>query len=91
MGLYDLINRHNNLSLQSIGILTLLFENDTDLEFITREAFLDFFRLHTHYLCEKVWSELIEFGIVIRTKQGDKQIYKIKRFKSKIVVPISYS
>jgi hypothetical protein len=89
--LYDLINYYSKLSLQAIGILTLVFENDSDMEFITREAFLDYFKLSTHYIAEKVWSELIDLGIVTRVKKENKHIYKIKGFKSKIIVPVSYS
>jgi len=92
--LYETINKHSNLTLEEIGILALLLENgveDDGFEFNTRESFLKYFKISSHYLCEKIFNGLIEKEIVSRKEKKDKHVYILRRTKVKIIVPISYS
>jgi len=87
---YNIVHKNKKLSLETIGLLSLILEKEEDhFKFLTREMFLDYFRIPSHYLCEKLFSDLIEAGIVDRKVRDGLQIYTIN--KVIIEVPLSYS
>lgn len=89
--LYKYIDKYPTLSLQGIGLLSLLLEPGATFNFKTRESFLSYFKLSSHYLSEKHWSELIESGIILREQLQNNQTYQVKGTKIKFTVPLSLS
>jgi len=89
--LYHYIDKYPSLSLQGIGLLSLLLEPKVTFHFKSRESFLSYFKLSSQYLSEKYWSELLELGIIYREQVQKNQVYQVKGTKIKFEVPLTFS
>lgn len=87
---YNLLDKYPTLSLQALGLLVMACEPNANFNFQNRDSFLLYFRLSSQHVSEKLWSELIDLGIVQRVIIDDVQKYCIFK-KIKFDVPLKIS